>query len=141
MTSCCSSLWGTATKKQKVPYKSVWIAWKVPHKSVLIFKKVPHKNVIDFAISLFFSLLQQEYNNNTMSIWRRWCRIVTFLMAFKEHYILDIKYRDKAIEIIETLFPATPYPKKKKQRDWRQRVLVDSLPFLRTAYNDSMLSR
>lgn len=30
----------------------------------------------------------------------------------KEHYILDIEYRDKAIEIIETLFPATPYPKK-----------------------------
>ena len=24
--------------------------------------KDPHKNVIDFAISLFFSLLQQEYN-------------------------------------------------------------------------------
>ena len=46
MTSCCSSLWGTATKKQKVP----------------------HKNVIYFAISLFFSLLLQEYNNNTMSI-------------------------------------------------------------------------
>lgn len=55
-------------KMQKVPHKSVWIARKVPHKSVLIFKKVPHKNVIDFAISLFFSLLQQEYNNNTMSI-------------------------------------------------------------------------
>lgn len=30
----------------------------------------------------------------------------------KEHYILDIEYRDKAIEIIETLFPTTPYPKK-----------------------------
>ena len=59
---------GLMTKKQKVPHKSVWIARKVPHKSVLIFKKVPHKNVIDFAISLFFSLLQQEYNNNTMSI-------------------------------------------------------------------------
>lgn len=57
ITNCYSSLWGTATKKQNVPHKSVWIA-----------RKVPHKNVIDFAISLFFSLLQQEYNNNTMSI-------------------------------------------------------------------------
>jgi len=41
--------------------------------------KVPHKNVINFAITLFFSLLQQEYNNNTMNILRRWCRIATFL--------------------------------------------------------------
>ena len=46
-----------------------------------------------------------------------WCSFATFLMAFKEHYILDIKYRDKAIEIIETLLPAIPYPKKKKKRD------------------------
>ena len=38
----------------------------------------------------------------------------------KEHYILDIEHSDKAIEIIEiieTLFPAIPYPKKKKKRD------------------------
>ena len=60
--------WGTATKKQKVPHKSVWIARKVPHKSVLIVQKVPLKNAIDFAILLFFSLLQQEYNDNTMNI-------------------------------------------------------------------------
>lgn len=40
----------------------------------------------------------------------------------KEHYILDIEHRDKAIEIIETLLPAIPYPKKKKKRDRRQRV-------------------
>ena len=65
---CCL---GLMTKKHKVPHKSVWIA-----------RKVPHKNVIYFAISLFFSLLLQEYNNNTMNILRRWCRIVTFLMAF-----------------------------------------------------------
>ena len=65
---CCL---GLMTKKHKVPHKSVWIA-----------RKVPHKNVINFAISLFFSLLQQEYNNNTMNILRRWCRIATFLMAF-----------------------------------------------------------
>ena len=45
---CCL---GLMTKKHKVPHKSVWIT-----------RKVPHKNVIDFAISLFFSLLQQEYN-------------------------------------------------------------------------------
>ena len=65
---CCL---GLMTKKHKVPYKSVWIA-----------RKVPHKNVINFAITLFFSLLQQEYNNKTMNILRRWCRIATFLMAF-----------------------------------------------------------
>lgn len=35
----------------------------------------------------------------------------------KEHYILDIEHRDKAIKIIETLLPAIPYPKKKKKRD------------------------
>lgn len=35
----------------------------------------------------------------------------------KEHYILDVEHRDKAIEIIETLLPAIPYPKKKKKRD------------------------
>lgn len=35
----------------------------------------------------------------------------------KEHYILDIEHRDKAIEIIETLLPTIPYPKKKKKRD------------------------
>ena len=60
--------------------------------------------MIDFAISLFFSFLQQEFNNNTMSIWRRWCRIATFLMAFryqskgntmnvylaKEQHVLDV---------------------------------------------------
>ncbi len=90
---------------------------KIPHKSVWIARKVPHKNAIDFAILLFFSLLRQEYNNNTMNILRRWCRIATFLMAFKEHYILDIEHSDKAIEIIETLLPAIPYPKKKKKRD------------------------
>lgn len=35
----------------------------------------------------------------------------------KEHYILDIEHSDKAIEIIEiieTLLPAIPYPKKKR---------------------------
>ena len=48
MSDCCL---GLMTKKHKVPHKSVWIA-----------RKVPHKNVIYFAISLFFSLLQQEYN-------------------------------------------------------------------------------
>ena len=31
-------------------------------------KKSLIKNVINFAISLFFSLLQQKYNNNTMSM-------------------------------------------------------------------------
>ena len=51
---CCL---GLMTKKQKVPHKSVWIT-----------RKVPHKNVINLAISLFFSILQQEYNNNTMSM-------------------------------------------------------------------------
>ena len=35
----------------------------------------------------------------------------------KEHYILDIEHRDKAIDIIEALLPAIPYPKKKKKRD------------------------
>ena len=35
----------------------------------------------------------------------------------KEHYILDIEHSDKAIEIIETLLPAIPCPKKKKKRD------------------------
>ena len=35
----------------------------------------------------------------------------------KEHYILDIEHSDKAIEIIETILPAIPYPKKKKKRD------------------------
>ena len=35
----------------------------------------------------------------------------------KEHYILDIEHSDKAIEIIETLLPATLYPKNKKKRD------------------------
>ena len=35
----------------------------------------------------------------------------------KEHYILDIEHGDKAIEIIETLLSAIPYPKKKKERD------------------------
>lgn len=35
----------------------------------------------------------------------------------EEHYILDIEHSDKAIEIIETLLPAIPYPKKKKKRD------------------------
>ena len=32
----------------------------------------------------------------------------------KEHYILDIEHSDKAIEIIETLLPAMPYPKRKR---------------------------
>ena len=49
MTNCYSSLWGTATKKQKVPHKSVWIA-----------RKVPHKNVIDFVISLIFSVIRDK---------------------------------------------------------------------------------
>ena len=35
----------------------------------------------------------------------------------KEHYVLDIEHRDKAIDIIETLLPAIPCPKKKKKRD------------------------
>ena len=30
----------------------------------------------------------------------------------KEYYILDIERRDKAIEIVETLLPVIPYPKK-----------------------------
>ena len=32
----------------------------------------------------------------------------------KEHYILDIEHRDKAIEIVKTLLPVIPYPKKRK---------------------------
>lgn len=32
----------------------------------------------------------------------------------KEHYILDIEHSDKAIEIIETLLTAMPYPKRKR---------------------------
>ena len=32
----------------------------------------------------------------------------------KEHYILDIEHRDKAIEIVETLLTVVPYPKKRK---------------------------
>ena len=32
----------------------------------------------------------------------------------KEHYILDIEHRDKTIEIIETLLPVVPYPKKRR---------------------------
>ena len=32
----------------------------------------------------------------------------------KEHYILDIEHSDKAIEIVETLLPMVPYPKKRK---------------------------
>lgn len=59
----------------------------------------------------------------------------------KEHYILDIEHRDKAIEIIETLLPAIPYPKKKRSETDGRECFVYSLPFLRTAYNDSMLSR
>lgn len=35
-------------------------------------------------------------------------------MAFKEHYILDIEHRDKAIEIIETLFPGYLTPQEEK---------------------------
>ena len=57
----------------------------------------------------------------------------------KEHYILDIEHRDKAIDIIETLLPAIPYPKKKKKRDWRQRVVCGLSAFFRSTYNDSML--
>ena len=56
----------------------------------------------------------------------------------KEHYILDIEHSDKAIEIIETLLPAIPYPKSETEG---RECFVYSLPFLRTAYNDSMLSR
>ena len=58
---CCL---GLMTKKHKVPHKSVWIA-----------RKVPHKNVIDFAISLFFSLLLQEYN-----IWKDLLCMTLYIM-------------------------------------------------------------
>lgn len=58
---CCL---GLMTKKHKVPHKSVWIA-----------RKVPHKNVINFAISLFFSLLQQEYN-----IWKDLLCMTLYIM-------------------------------------------------------------
>ena len=58
---CCL---GLMTKKHKVPHKSVWIA-----------RKVPHKNVICFAISLFFSLLQQEYN-----IWKDLLCMTLYIM-------------------------------------------------------------
>lgn len=58
---CCL---GLMTKKHKVPHKSVWIA-----------RKVPHKNVIYFAISLFFSLLQQEYN-----IWKDLLCMTLYIM-------------------------------------------------------------
>ena len=58
---CCL---GLMTKKHKVPYKSVWIA-----------RKVPHKNVINFAITLFFSLLQQEYN-----IWKDLLCMTLYIM-------------------------------------------------------------
>lgn len=34
----------------------------------------------------------------------------------KEHYILDIEHRDKAIEIIKALLPILPYPKKKVKK-------------------------
>ena len=37
--------------------------------------KVPHKNVIYFAISLFFSLLQQEYN-----IWKDLLCMTLYIM-------------------------------------------------------------
>ena len=36
------------------------------------------------------------------------------LNGAKEYYILDIEHSDKAIEIIETLLPAMPYPKRKR---------------------------
>ncbi len=58
---CCL---GLMTKKHKVPHKSVWIA-----------RKVPHKNVINFAITLFFSLLQQEYN-----IWKDLLCMTLYIM-------------------------------------------------------------
>lgn len=58
---CCL---GLMTKKHKVPHKSVWIA-----------RKVPHKNVIYFAISLFFSLLLQEYN-----IWKDLLCMTLYIM-------------------------------------------------------------
>lgn len=58
---CCL---GLMTKKHKVPHKSVWIA-----------RKVSHKNVIYFAISLFFSLLQQEYN-----IWKDLLCMTLYIM-------------------------------------------------------------
>ena len=58
---CCL---GLMTKKHKVPHKSVWIA-----------RKVPYKNVINFAISLFFSLLQQEYN-----IWKDLLCMTLYIM-------------------------------------------------------------
>lgn len=34
----------------------------------------------------------------------------------KEHYILDIEHRDEAVEIIKTLLPLVPYPKKKVKK-------------------------
>ena len=59
----------------------------------------------------------------------------------KEHYILDIEHSDKAIEIIETLLPAIPILRRKRIETEGRECFVYSLPFLRTAYNDSMLSR
>ena len=32
----------------------------------------------------------------------------------KEHYILDIEHRDKAVEVVRALLPAIPYPRKRK---------------------------
>lgn len=59
----------------------------------------------------------------------------------KEHYILDIEHRDKAIEIIETLLPAILTLRRKRSETEGRECFVDSMPFLWTAYNDSMLSR
>lgn len=44
----------------------------------------------------------------------------------KEHYILDIEHSDKAIEIIETLLPAIPYPKKKKGEPQKNGYILDT---------------
>lgn len=35
----------------------------------------------------------------------------------KEHYILDIEHKDKAKEVIRTLFPHLSYPKPKKKKN------------------------
>lgn len=47
----------------------------------------------------------------------------------KEHYILDIEHRDKAIEIIETLLPAILTLRRKRSETEGRECFVDSLPF------------
>ena len=62
----------------------------------------------------------------------------------KEHYILDIEHNDKAIEIIETLLPAMPYPKRKRSETdegvSKHKIIKekDSLYVFILAYNESL---